>query len=495
MLLIDPYAPSAGSLSTTLGWLSSSIHAAGHEVFVLSLNSRRIADYEKVLPDLVNRYAPKMIGITVVCTTYTSALRMVDHFSKYFQGYIVLGGAQMSFERENALKENERVDFGIVGEGEEALVELIEHLENGKDLNDVQGLIYGDNGEVKVNPQRKWIVNLNKLPFPDYRLFGLKRVPPKLTYRISTSRGCPFQCTYCNPRTMQGKWRTRDFNLAIEELKFARDHFDIRRFDICEPVFNLTCERVIEFCELLLKENINMPWTCNSGIRADRITDDMIKVMKRAGFYDVKIGVETLSPKVFSTINKGETIDEIVHAVEVVKRNGLQITGSFIIGLPGATYESDMESFKYARKLGFDEMYWSFLVPYPGTPAYNWVLEHGKLYYDYREAHQYLGQIVINEKVRVAFETPEYPLSDRIKAMEKISWMMKRSGIGQMNSSAFGKAWKTIYNLARYDPWNVYGNLLYVGQGFVSEFLRKRKPEGQEFLQFEDLQKSYNRAD
>lgn len=487
ILLIDLYAY-AGSLSTTLGWLSSSIHAAGHDVFVLSLNTRRIADYKSVLPDFVSRYAPDMIGITVVCTTYTSALQMVAHLGEYFHGYIVLGGAQMSFERENALKDSNRVDFGIVGEGEETVVELLDHLEAGKGLQDISGLIYRNNGEIKVNPSRKWIEDLNKLPFPDYRLFGLKSIPPGITYRISTSRGCPFRCAFCNPHTMQGKWRTRDFALAIEELRFARKHFDIRRFDICEPVFNLTSERVIEFCELLLKEGINMPWTCNSGIRADRITDEMIRAMKRAGFYDVKLGVETLSPKIFPKINKGETIDDIVHAVEVVKRNGLRISGSFIIGLPSATYETDMESFVNARKLGFDEMYWSYLIPYPGTPAYAWVLEHGEMYYDYKEAHQYLGEVGEKEKIQVAFETLVYPLADRIRLMEKILWTMKRSGIGQKDLPILRKVWKTFYNLARYDPWNISGNLSYIWNGAISELRRQKKSEETCSLCFTDLQ-------
>jgi radical SAM superfamily enzyme YgiQ (UPF0313 family) len=394
----------------------------------------------------------------------------------------------MSFEKERVFQDSQGLDFAVVGEGEETLVELMDHLENGEDLQDIEGLIYRQNGEVKANPPHRSIRDLNKLPFPDYRLFGLKRVPPWYTYRISTSRGCPFRCVFCNPHNMQAKWRCRDFGLAIEELKFAKTQFGVGRFDICEPVFNLTSERVIEFCELLLKEKISMPWTCNSGLRADRITDEMIKMMKRTGFYNLKIGVETLSPKVFPDVNKGETIDDIIRAVEIAKRNGLKVSGSFIIGLPGSTYQTDMQSFEKAQKLGFDEMAWSLLIPYPGTPAYDWVLEHGTMYYDYKQAHQYAGQVVGDERLRVAFDTPEYPLADRIRMMEKISWTLKQSGIGEQKLSVLQKAWKTAYNLARYDPWNVRGNLSYIGRGIISEFRRRRKSKEQGLLQFKDLQ-------
>jgi anaerobic magnesium-protoporphyrin IX monomethyl ester cyclase len=437
---------------------------------------------------ITTHFAPDIVGITMMCTTYVPALRLIEHIGQYYDGYIILGGAQMSFERENALKDSLRANFVIVGEGEETLVELIGHLETRKDLADVAGLIYRDNGEIKINPPRKLITDLNKLPFPDYGLFGLKRFPPWYTYRISTSRGCPFRCVFCNPHNMQAKWRSRDFGLAIEELKFAKEQFGIGRFDICEPVFNLTSEGVIEFCEILMREKINMPWTCNSGLRADRITDEMIKAMKRAGFYDVKIGVETLAPGVFPNVNKGETIEDIVRAVEIVKRNGLRIKGSFIVGLPGSSYLTDMESFRRAQKLGFDAMAWSFLIPYPGTLAYYWVFEHGTMYYDYKHAHQYAGQVVGDERLRVAFETPEYPLADRIRMMEKISWTLKQSGIGEQKLSVLQKAWKTAYNLARYDPWNVRGNLSYIGRGVISKFRRRRQPKEILFLQFTDLQ-------
>jgi radical SAM superfamily enzyme YgiQ (UPF0313 family) len=287
---------------------------------------------------------------------------------------------------------------------------------------------------------------------------------------------------------MQAKWRCRDFNLAIEELKFAKAHFGIGRFDICEPVFNLTSERVIEFCELLLKEKINMPWTCNSGLRADRITDEMIKTMKRAGFYNMKIGVETLSPEVFPCVNKGEKIDDIVRAVEIGKCNSLRVSGSFILGLPGSTYETEIDSFERARKLGFDDMAWSLLIPYPGTPAYNWVIEHGTMYYDYKQMHQYATQVTGDEELHVPFETVEFSLKDRLRAWEKIHWTLKVPAISARNKSVFWKAWKTIYSLARYDPWNVHGNLSYMARGLISEFPRQGKPKKQNFSQFKDLQ-------
>ena len=485
ILLIDPYVAGGVSLSSSLGWLSASVRSEGHEVFVLDLNSRGIPNYQDILPNFLARYVPDMVGITVMCTTYATALQMVEHLREYFRGYIVLGGAQMSFERENALKDSERTDFVVVGEGEETLVELMDHLENSEGLKDIEGLIYRENGEVKTNSPRRPIADLNKLPFPDYRLFGLKQASPIYSYRISTSRGCPFRCVFCNPHNMQAKWRSRDFGLAIEELKFAKTQFGVGRFDICEPVFNLTSERVIEFCELLLKEKINMPWTCRSGLRADRITDEMIKLMKRAGFYNVKIGVETLAPTVFPNVKKGETIEDIVRAVEIVKRNGLRISGSFIIGLPGSTYKTDMESFKHAQKLGFVESLWFFLIPYPGTPAYHWVLEHGTMYYDYKRAHQhYIEHITKDEQLRVAFETQDYPLTDRTRMMEKILWTLKQTGIGMQNLTLWQKAWRTGYNLVRYNPWDVVGNLAYIGHGFVSQLKRQRKPEETQALEF-----------
>ncbi len=489
LLLIDPYVPAGGNLNTSLGWLSSAVHTAGHEVFVLDLNCRRISNYEEVLPGFISRYAPDIIGITVMCTTYLPVLRMIDHLADYYEGYIAVGGAQISFERENTLEDGPRIDFAVVGDGEETTVKLLDCLEENGDLSRIEGLIYREDGRIKSNPPPKWWESdLNKLPFPDFRLFGLKKVPPKYSYRISTSRGCPFRCVYCNPITMRSKWRSRDFDLAIEELRFARAEFGVHKFNICEPVFNLTKKRVIEFCELLLKEKINMCWTSSSGFRAKPFDDEMATIMKQSGFYDLKIGVETLSPDVFPNVNKGESLDDIINAVNVAKRNGLRVGGSFIIGLPGSTHKTVMDSFKRGQKLGFGEMAWSLLIPYPGTRAYEWVQGHGTMYYDYKKAHQYLGEVVGETQLRVAFDTPEFPLKDRIKALEKISWKLKRSGIGQRKESFLGKAWKTIYNLARYDPWNVRGNLPYIGRGVISEFRSRRQPRQRPSFHFSDLQ-------
>ena len=490
LLLIDPYVASGANLNTSLGWLSAAVHKRGHEVFVLDLNGRRISNYQKILPDFLDKYAPDMIGITAMCTTYVSMLKIVEHIADFYKGYIAVGGAQIGFEREDALRDQPRIDFAIVGEGEETTVELLDRLEGDGDLSKIKGLIYRDNNGIKCNESRKWWEgDLNKLPFPDFRIFGLKKVPPKYSYRVSTSRGCPFRCIFCNPITMRSKWRSRDFNLAIEELRFARAEFGVQTFNICEPVFNLTKERVIEFCDLLLKEKINMPWTTSSGLRAKPLDDEMVRIMKKSGFYDIKIGVETLSPDVFSNVNKGLSLDDIINAVEVSKRNGLRVEGSFIIGLPGSTYETVMNSFKRAVKLGFDKMGWSLLIPYPGTRAYGWVQKHGTMYYDYKQAHQYMGEIADDGKLRVGFETPEFSLEDRIKVYEKILWQLKGAGLGMRNYTVLKKAGKTVYSLARYDPLNIWGNLKYIFDGIASEFKRQRRDIENPLFEFIDLQK------
>lgn len=488
LLLIDPYVAAAANLNTSLAWLSAAVHKAGHEVFVLDLNCRRISNYQKVLPEVISRYAPSIIGITVMCTTYAQMLRIVDHLADYYKGYIVVGGAQIPFEKENALRDGPRIDFAVVGDGEETTVELLDCLESKGDLSQIQGLIYREGRRIKSNPPRKWRESdLNKLPFPDFRLFGLKKVPCEYSYRVSTSRGCPFRCAFCNPITMRSKWRSRDFDLAIEELKFARREFGVQRFNICEPVFNLTKERVIEFCELLLREEINMPWTGSSGLRAKPFDDEMARIMKESGFYDLKIGVETLSPEVFHNVNKGESLDDIINAVAVAKRNGLRVEGSFIIGLPGSTYETVMDSFKRAQGLGFDEMGWCLLIPYPGTWAYDWVQEHGTMYYDYKQAHQYTGEIGDDGRLRVAFDTPEFPLKERIKMYEKILWKLKQAGLGMQNYPFFKKVINTIYGLARHDPWNIWRNLNYMVHGVVSEYKRRRSDIKDACFEFNDL--------
>lgn len=471
VLLIDPYVPYGKGLNTGLGWLSASVKAAGYEVFVCDLNNRDIASPNDVLKSKISTYKPDVVGINIQSNTYTSVMKMFDELTSYYDGIKVVGGPQMAYEKENILFDNLNVDFALVGEAEESFIELLECLEKKRSLDSVDGLIYRQNNKIVSNKPRSPMKDLNVLPMPDYQLFGVKEI--LVPYRISTSRGCPYRCVFCNP-FMGGRWRSRKLELAIEELKLAKKKYNIRSFTICEPVFNISPQRVIKFCELLIKERINLPWSCSSGLRADAINDEMLVMMKRTGCSEIKIGVETLVPEVFKNINKGESIADIRRAVEICKRNGMKISGSFIIGLPGDSYRTALQNLKLARELRFDETAWSLLIPYPGTAAYEWVKKNGRIYNDYKEADQYAGQEDDQSKIKVAFDTEDFMVEERLKVLKLISFKTKSYVWVFVSHLPFPLNYFGIFwNLMKYDFFNFKGNFMFIIKGIKNRPARK----------------------
>ncbi len=151
-------------------------------------------------------------------------------------------------------------------------------------------------------------------------------------YSIMTSRGCPFNCSFCCS-TLGKVWRKRTPENVIDEIKMAIKKYKIKMIQFIDPSINIIPERVIQICELMLRDKIDIPWSAQ-GVRADLITDKLVKIMKEAGCKRLYIGIESLDPEVYAEIGKSETIEEIKRGIRIAKNNGLEVYGFLIIGLP-----------------------------------------------------------------------------------------------------------------------------------------------------------------
>ncbi|MFC1570968.1 B12-binding domain-containing radical SAM protein [Candidatus Margulisiibacteriota bacterium] len=202
------------------------------------------------------------------------------------------------------------------------------------------------------------------LPFPDYELFDSFKVFQKnwrkglWNYAIMTSLGCPFQCTFCMSR--KRKWQDRSARNCYEELRAAKEKWRIKSFEIIDDCFNVNKKRAIEFCRLV--EGLGLKWLCTNGLRADLFDEELAQAMKKAGCYQANFGVESADPEVLKSIKKGETIEQIEAAVKTAKKHFKKVNGFFIIGLPGSSYEKDLASLKWAKKLGINA-HFSYYAP------------------------------------------------------------------------------------------------------------------------------------
>jgi len=269
-------------------------------------------------------------------------------------------------------------DYIVVGEPEITVSELIHAIVNKKNLRKIKGISF-KLGEkiIKTKPQ-PFITNLDSLPFPNRSLLkSNKYTNPMCKYYpftvIFTTRGCPYQCTFCYKGVYGNIWRKRNPDKVVEEIIEIRRKYKVRELWIRDDLFLLDKERIIKICDGMIKNNLNMSWHCQS--RIDNIDENIIKKIKQAGCHTISLGIESGSSEIIKRIKKGINLKDTEKVVKLCKKYGIKTRGYFIIGFPGETKETIKQSFELAKKLDLDFFAISILTPYPNTEIFNRALE------------------------------------------------------------------------------------------------------------------------
>jgi len=213
-------------------------------------------------------------------------------------------------------------------------------------------------------------------PFPDYELFDSFSLfrrnwqSGRWGYAIITSLGCPFGCSYCMSR--QRSWRIRSVENCYQELKLAKEQWQIKSFVVIDDCFNVDPKRVVEFCRLI--KPLGLRWACSNGLRADKFTKQMAQAMSEAGCVNISFGIESAEDSVLQAVEKGESIAQIEQAVNLAKRYFKNVGGFFIIGLPSSSYEKDRRSLNWALRKGIRAQF-SYYVPFDQN------MQHDALFY------------------------------------------------------------------------------------------------------------------
>jgi len=427
IVLIDPKGLTSG-LNSGLGYLSSALE--DFEVETLDFNN--MYGNEKKRLELAKN--ADIIGISIKSFTLNNAVKLASELRNINKNaLIVAGGPHITIDGHNFMKENGSFDMSVFGEGEKNIADVA----SGKDKKKINGLLYRDGGKIVCNAKNPWIEDINKLPFPDYSIFDSVKAKSGIIedYPLVTSRGCPYQCTYCSVGTVIGKkWRTRSPENIIKELESAKNKYSSKKFRILDDDFTLDMKRAKELCQMMIDEKISMHWSCPNGIRADRLDEELISLMKDSGCYSISLGIESLVPDVFERITKGEKIEDIKHAVSMIKNADIGVNGFFIIGLPGSTYKKDRETMKEAKKLKLDSASWGILVPYPGTKIWKWVNSDKSVHIlrDWKEGFH------VGFKPKPVFETDDYKVKERVKAYRLANLMfMGRKGLASASKLFF----------------------------------------------------------
>lgn len=426
ILLIDPRGFGSG-LNLGLGYLAAVLIRDGHEVKVIDCNNNparlssgsRLRLKKLTLPDWKDRikdgllWEPDIIGFSINSFTLPSALEIAD-FCRHNLPYtpvFVAGGPHVTIFKEDFLKKcSSYFDIGIIGEGENTIVDLVNNLTN---LERVAGIVFlnRETGEVFKTVDRELILDLDQLPFPNFDVFDTVSLSKTLSnYQIISSRGCPYGCVFCC-QVWSKRWRARSVENIIEEIKASREKYGIQSLTFWDDNFTFYLERAKNFCRVYKESGINLPFVL-AGVRADRVDEELISLLKEAGCNGVSLGIEDGDPETFKYVGKGENLDDIVQAVGWLKKYDIPLIAYMITGLINHTYSSFSNSLSFIKKLGI-KVHWSIAFPFPTTQLDAYVNQYGRRLMSLEEGFK---KSMTSFDPPVVFDTPEYTKDERLAA-------------------------------------------------------------------------------
>ena len=276
---------------------------------------------------------------------------------------------------EKILAEHEFLDFGILGEAEETLKEILEEQEKTRIL----GIYYKENGNVKFTGNRAFIEDLDSLPFPARHLVdnSIYRRPDnnKVQATIKVERGCPFHCFFCLATPVSGaKVRRRSVENIVAEIRECVEKYNIRNFLFWSDIFNLDKKWTMDLCQAIIDSGLKITWSANT--RADTADLEMAKMMYKSGCRLVSIGVESGSQEMLEKMGKNITLNDVRRTVKVFKQAKIRIYNYFVIGLPWETEETVEETIRFAIELNSDFISFYTATPLPGSRFYDYAKEH-----------------------------------------------------------------------------------------------------------------------
>ncbi len=329
----------------------------------------------------VRDFSPSIIGFTSTTSSFPDAYRQAEEIRRIFPNiWIVFGGVHVSALRESLITSSPAIDFLITGEGEKAMTELA----MGVTPDNIQGLIFRKGSEIKSNNIRTDLCELDELPFPAYnKLKGFPKAyqPPLFNYprsptaTIIASRGCPYQCTYCDRSVYRRSFRFNSAEYLYEHMAFLKKDFKMRHIFFYDDLFTFNRKRVEEFCGLLQKKPLYMTFNC--AVRVGHVDDDLLQMLKTAGCWMVSIGMESGDQGLLDRHKAKVTLDQIRDTVKRIKKNGMRVKGLFMMGLPGETEQTIKRTTDFIEELRLDDMNITKFTPFPGSPSYKTIHEEG----------------------------------------------------------------------------------------------------------------------
>jgi anaerobic magnesium-protoporphyrin IX monomethyl ester cyclase len=307
-----------------------------------------------------------IVGISTITSTAPRAYALADRIREMGKT-VIMGGPHVSYLSEEAL---EHCDFVVRGEGETALMKFIDAWETNKNYSDVPNLSYKKETAVVHNTINCLKEDLSKMPYPDFSLSkgNFEKVWGYTIIPVQTSRGCPFDCSFCSVTGMFGKkYRFRPTQHIIEELKQYNHKKNFIFF--YDDNFTADRKRAKDLLKAMIKENFQFKWS--TQVRVDIVKDlELVHLMKQAGCHTLYIGFESVNPDTLKAIKKNQTVLEIENAIKILQQNHINIHGMFVFGFDEDDKKTVRASVKFAKRNRLTSVQFLILTPLPGSELY-----------------------------------------------------------------------------------------------------------------------------
>lgn len=322
----------------------------------------------------LKRFSPDLIGLSV----FTSHFHSAKSYAKYLKSFlptakIILGGIHCSIFPEKTLQVINDVDFACVGEAEMVLPEFIKRWKNGGNFEGLKGLVWRLDGKIEYAGPPQLCQHLDSVPFPARHLVPNEKyynfISTKKNYTVlNSSRGCPFQCIFCEASGK--KWRSRSAQSVASEFEECYEKYQIREIDIFDSSFTINKNRVLEICRLLIEKGLNKKMIWDVRSRVDTIDKEMLEALKEAGCYRIFYGIESGNSEVLKKLRKASDLPRIREVIKQTDKAGISAFGYFLVGSPGDTKETIQETIDFSKKLPLDFAIFNCLMAFPETELY-----------------------------------------------------------------------------------------------------------------------------
>ncbi len=338
----------------------------------------------------VEKHAPNVIGISVLTPQFPDAIDFAQKLKENMDVPIIVGGSHITCTPQMMPK---CFDMGVIGEGEEAFYEIISQDAFTPDkLSNIKGICYHNKDRIIITPKRPLIKDIDQIPFPAWDLLNMEHYLKGQNVfgphfgrgtHLLTARGCPFCCVFCfSPILWRRHYRAHSPEYVVKEIKQLIKDYRVELLYLYDDISILNKKKMRRFADLLQEEGLNKKVAFGVVGRCDVFDEEICKILKKMNVIHVNFGMESGNEKILQFLkNDTLTKDQIRKAVQLTRKYGFTVDGSFVIGSPGETAENIMETLEFIRSLKMDKFGFTIATPYPGTKLWKVLEEKGMINY------------------------------------------------------------------------------------------------------------------